>query len=335
MSDTQSWKTWVTVIVVLVAFGVFAAVWPSISSTLSLGGLGGRPSTRIPYESHPIVLQIPEMPLPNGATLGGQTFEMQPWQALLGLTAVIVGLVLGMGVVTGLLYAFLSRLSTRERKAFNAEHSRLSPLYKGLNRGVIFFQNQAARKFEGRTVHPIPAHEMPRWSWLSTTLIVLTFVFFGGMVIVADFFPARLLAVGNDLFNPATLIVGIPLLITLTLFLFAPRWGTAVFALLILFALALPAFGAVNLFTRNNPLPLPTAVSIVGLVQLVALVLLAYFWRPSPTAVFKVSAAPEKGIPYDAIAVLITGIFVVGLGLGLMVLFNSPVWEEIQQLLGL
>ncbi|NJN55902.1 MAG: hypothetical protein HC804_14850 [Anaerolineae bacterium] len=42
----------------------------------------------------------------------------------------------------------------------------------------------------------------------------------------------------------------------------------------------------------------------------------------------------EKGIPYDAIAVLFTGLLIVGLGIGFMVLINSPYWAQIEQLMG-
>lgn len=336
MSKTESWKNWLPVIIALIAFGLFAALWPSLSSGLGIS-FGGGSSTRIPYEPQPIVLEIPEMTLPVLGTVGGQTITMEPWQAVLGVTAVTVALVASTGVILGFLYVFLSKLSTRPPKEFDSQNSFLSPIYKLLSRIVNFFRERANRKFAGRTVHPIPPHEMPRWSLISTALITLTFVLLGGMVLVTTFYPERVVEIGEELVNPGTLIVGIPLLITATLFVFAPRWGTAVLALLIMFFIAFATFGAVSLASTsfNWSLTLTNMISIVGLVQMVTLIILANRWHSTPAAEFNQKVAQtdasgrQKGIPYDAIAVLITGMLIVGLGIGLMVLVNSPFWAQL------
>jgi hypothetical protein len=76
-------------------------------------------------------------------------------------------------------------------------------------------------------------------------------------------------------------------------------------------------------------------ISIVGLVQIVTLIILANRWHGTPAAEFtqKVThgdqSGREKGIPYDAIAILITGMLIVGLGIGLMVLVNSSYWAQL------
>lgn len=362
MSKTESWKTWAAVIVVLVAFGLFAAIWPSLSSGLSFAGFGGGPSTRLPNESHPIVVELPptiQVPgleiadmvsfpgptivvslpvidIPGALTVGEQTIVfVQPIVAVILLAVVVIGLVVVTGAGLGGVYTLLSRWVTRTEAAETYQEHKRSLSQKE--------QEKLKELRAGRTAAPLREDiSMPRWSWISNTLIVLTFVLFGGMTILATFLPERVLEIGEELFNPALIIVGIPLLITLTLFVFKPHWGTAVLALIIMSFIALATFGAVNLIATmaNRDMTLSTAVSLVGLGQIIILVMLAYRRSPATGASKDKVAHPdkgeqEKGIPYDAIAVLIMGLLIVGLGIGLMVLINSSLWENMSQLLGL
>jgi hypothetical protein len=318
-----------------VAFALLAAIWPSLSSGLGVAGFSGGSSTRIPFEAHPIVLEIPAVPLPNGTTLGGQTIEMMPWQAVLGLTAVFLGAIVVVGGGIALAYVLLSRLVTRtaESESFKQNAAALESK-----------ENQKLKeKRAGRAALPMRQDiSMPRWSLISTTLIVLTFVIFGSMVVVTYFFPERVVEMGNDLFQPGFILVGIPVLITLALFVFAPRWGTAVLALIVMLFVALATFGVVNLVSTSTGtvLSISAVFSIVGLVQILTLAILAYRWRTESAAEFNAKVAHadvrgrEKGIPYDAIIVLFTGLLIVGLGVGLMVLINSPAWTDIQPLFG-
>lgn len=335
MSNTQSWKTWVGLIVVLVAFGLLAALWPTLSATLTGAGFSGGSSVRIPYEAHPIVLEIPAVPLPNGTEVGGQTIEMAQWQAVVGLTAVTIALVVGAGLTLGIIYTIVSRMTVRTAE---------SDSYKENAAALSKKENEKLKeKRAGRPAQPMRQDiSMPRWSLISTTLIAVLFVIFGSMVIVTTFFPERVIEIGNELIQPGVILVGIPVLITVTLFVFAPRWGTAVLALIVMLFIALATFGVINLIATvtGNVLSLSAVFSIVGLVQILTLAILAHRWRTESAAEFneKVAHADvrgrEKGIPYDAIVVLFTGLLIVGLGIGLMVLINSPAWAEIQPLLG-
>ncbi len=328
MSKSESWKTWLPVIVALFAFGLFAALWPTLSS--GLGSSSGKMAVpSVPFESHPIVLAIPEVPLPNGTTVGGQTFTMEPWQAVLGVTAVTVGLVIVTGAVLGLVYIFLSRFVVKTTASESCKENLASLESK---------QNAKLKeKRAGRAASPPRADtSMPRWSMVSTGLIVLLFVLFGMMTIVTTFFPERIVELGGELVNPAILMVGIPLLIALTIFVFAPRWGMAALALLIMCVTTPAAFGLINWL--NDSLGLDLALSAMLnlslLVQVVILLILAWRWRSTTAVEFtqKVAHADEKGrekgIPYDTIAVLFTGLLIVGLGIGLMVLINSPYWAQ-------
>ncbi|NJN55903.1 MAG: hypothetical protein HC804_14855, partial [Anaerolineae bacterium] len=245
------------------------------------------------FEPQPIVLDIPEVLLPNGTTVGGQTITMESWQAVLGLTAVTIAFVVGTGAVVGVVYVTLSKLTTRSPKEFDPQKGFLSPLYKLLGRIINFFREWSKRRFAGRTVQPIPPHVMPRWSLISTALIALMFVFFAGMALVTTFYPERLVVIGGELVNPALLIVGIPLIITLTLFVFAPRWGTAVLALIVLFFIALASFGALNLASSSFgwDLTISAMISLVGLVQIITIFILASRWHSPSAADFEKKVA--------------------------------------------
>ncbi|HRQ41805.1 MAG TPA: hypothetical protein PLD25_28110 [Chloroflexota bacterium] len=328
MSKTESWKTWLPVIVALFAFGLFAALWPSLSSGLG-GGSSRAAVPRIPYESHPMVLVIPEVPLPNGTTVGGQTFTMEPWQAVLAVTAVTVAFVIGVGVILGLLYVFLYRIVVRTTTSESFKEN-LASLENKQNAKLK--EKRASRP----AAPPRSDTSMPRWSMVSTGLIVLLFVLFGMMTIVTSFFPERIVELGGELVNPAILIVGIPLLIALTIFVFAPRWGMAALALLIMCVTTPAAFGLINWLNRSFGLDLDLSamLNLSLLVQVVILFILAWRWRSTTAVEFtqKVAHADEKGrekgIPYDTIAVLFTGLLILGLGIGLMVLINSPYWAQ-------
>lgn len=333
MSKTESWKNWLVIIVVIVALGVVTAIWPSISAGLGGGGGANVSTTRLPYEAHPIVLEIPEVALPTGAVAGGQEIVFDPpFMAVVAVTAVTVGLVLGMGLVLGLFYVLLARMTARTMASESyQEHAQA-------------LENKEKEKLKekraGRDPDPMrPNPTMPRWSMLANGLIIVMFVVFGGMVLVSTFYPERLIEVGSELINPALILVGIPLLMTLAILIFAPRWGTAVLALLFMALVALASLAVIDI--TGVELSASQSLSVLGLVQLITLAVLAYIWKPTPAGMIeeKVILADqsggEKGIPYDAIVVLITGLFVVGLGVGIMVLINSAYWEQIRQLLGL
>ena len=101
---------------------------------------------------------------------------------------------------------------------------------------------------------------------------------------------------------------------------------------------ALATAAALDIVARvsGSELQISTTLGVIGLIQIITLVVLAYYWRS--TAVDTEDSVKEAketeeatGIPYDAIVVLFTGLFIVGLGLGLMVLINSDFYEVVLQ----
>lgn len=351
MSKTESWKTWIGLIAGLILFGLFAALWPSISAGLNLG-FGGGPSTKLPAESHPIVVELPPVIQPPGLEIadmvsipapafpvnlpeieingvieiGEQTIIfVQPIFAVLFVAFNVIGAVLTFGLILGLIYVLLSRWVTRTKEK-DTYQDHVTALDQKEKEKIKAMNN-------GRDVDA-PSATMPRWSAISTALIICLFVFFGGMVLTSTFFPTRLVEINDEILRPAFLIVGIPLLITVTILVFAPRLGRAFLALLGMLFASLVVIAVLDI--AGVDLSLPSAVSVIGLVQIITLVVLAYFWRtPAGTVEGKAEAVKEDdetgGIPYDGIAVLFTGLFVVGLGLGITLLVNSEYYELITQ----
>ena len=61
---------------------------------------------------------------------------------------------------------------------------------------------------------------------------------------------------------------------------------------------------------------------IVAAVSLITILILA--WRLRPSRLQAVDETDNQGIPWDAIMVIVTGLLVVGLGIGLVVMLNVP-----------
>jgi hypothetical protein len=56
----------------------------------------------------------------------------------------------------------------------------------------------------------------------------------------------------------------------------------------------------------------------------VLLTLLVIFWRVRPQRLEAAEASDSAGIPWDFIAILLTGLLIVGLGIGFIVYLNVP-----------
>jgi hypothetical protein len=156
------------------------------------------------------------------------------------------------------------------------------------------------------------------------------------MVIATTFFPTRIIDVNDQLLRPAAIIVGVPLLIAIAILLFAPRWGKAALAICIMLLMALVSVAVIDI--TGLDLSLSATLSLMGFVQIITLAVLAIIWRPTSAQIRKekaeASEEENQGIPYDGIVVLFTGLFVVGLGLGLTLLINSDYYEQIKTFLG-
>lgn len=206
MTKSRSWINWVVLIGILILFGVAAALWPAIAGSLNLPGGGS--SVRVPVESAPIVINIPVTTLPNGSTVGGQEIVMDPLQAVVILTAVVVGLVVMTGLIITIVWTFLDRLRDKnEASASYTEHK------------TALEQKEKERLKEKQASRPTneaaDVQEMPRWSTFISSVIILIFVAVAGMVVTAVLFPEGTVEIDGQIRSPFILTVGIPVLITL------------------------------------------------------------------------------------------------------------------------
>lgn len=260
MRINESWRNWAIIFALIIATALVTALWPALTANLlNRDTAAGQAATRVPVEVHPIELEIPALSLPVLGQIGGETLTISPFLAVAGLTGLVVGAVLAIGVPLAFIYVLLDRQRDRvvESKEFQEKQAELEKREK----------ERLKRISEGRTIMPRPEHRMPRWSALSTALIILLFVIFFGMVINYTFVPhGELILPGDRVINSAVPIVGGLALITL----------------------------------------------------------LALAWTLRPQKLEAVEASERGSIPWDFIAVLITGLIVVGIGIGVMVILNAP-----------
>lgn len=256
MNKSESWKTWLPLLGLLVLFALISAVWPALANAFSLPSLsfGGGPHTSIPYEPEPIHLEalqtaVPFLPLPD---------TISPFIAVLAVAGGIVALVVVIGGGLSFVIKLLSgvRDNTVESDAFKQHQNALDQRVK----------EQIKQLRNGRTTDPVPSHKMPRWSVVSNILIALMFVGFATMVLVRNFFP-----------EGTTEIDGRIVSVTFPVF--------AVFALITLVVMGL---------------------------------------RLRPQKIEAVNETDSGKIPWDFIAVLITGLIMLGLGIGIMAYINAP-----------
>ncbi|KAA3664916.1 MAG: hypothetical protein DWQ04_03275, partial [Chloroflexi bacterium] len=186
--------------------------------------------------------------------LGIGPIEFSPFVAV-GMMALValVAIVLG-GAVISFINSLISRQVTAviDDETFKEKQSQLVQRDKDLLKQMK----------EGRTPST-PNHNRPGWSAVSTSLIVLFFVWIGGMVINGTIYPeGQLISDAGEVVNSAPRVI-VPL---------------------VLFALLILSF------------------------------------RMRPGKVVAAESADAAPIPWDAIAVILLGLLVVGLGLAAMML---------------
>jgi hypothetical protein len=236
-------------------------VWPILAGTNVSSG------TRVPVETEHIDLSLPVV----------GDVSLTSLQALGALAALILGPV----VVTGAIFAFLSQLASRQVAQVQENSEAFHPKESGIG-GLIYkpfeiingFIRQSGEKYKGRGTHPVPQHKMPRWSVASTSMIILMFVAFFGLIINGTFYPEGEVPLTKGIFG---LLKG---------HVIASTWLT------------------------------------VGIPILLALMLI--LWRIRPQRL-ESSAGDTASIPWDFIAVLLTGLLIVGLGIGYIVYLNIPI----------
>jgi hypothetical protein len=184
------------------------------------------------------------------------TVSLTSAEALAILFGIVAALVIGTGVVLAFAYTLLDKQVTAlsEDEEVQAQLAALNERDK----------EKMKQLSEARSVHPIPEHKMPRWSVLSTSLIILLFVVFFGMLINVTFVPEGQYEISGRLVN--------------------------------------------------------SSLPVVGGFLVVAIALL--IWRMRPQSLDGFEATDSASIPWDFIWVLLSGLLVVGLGIGALVYLN-------------
>lgn len=246
MSRNATWKNWLTIVVILLATGLVTAVWPLLTGSLT------SPAARVEPEVQTIDLSLPI------AINGVDSLSLTGWQAAGILTAVVAVIV----IVAGLILAFVFTLLDRQTAGVYADE-KYQAGRAALDQVDVTRVQQLS---QDREVAGVPEHNMPRWSVVSTSLIILIFVYFLGVLITRTFVPGGQMIANGRIVNPGLFITG-------------------------------------------------------GLTLLTLLILL---WRVRPQKLEAIKATDDSPPPWDFIWVLITGLLVVGLGIGFMVYLNIP-----------
>jgi hypothetical protein len=251
LSRSQSWKSWGAIIAILVVSGLVAAAWPFISG--QLGGSGAS----VPVTSETITIPIPALPIPIPFLEGITEIVLPSWLAMAIIAMLVIGGVVVMGIVTGFLYRWLSRLTQRvvESESFQQENQVLTSRTT---------EKLAARR-SGRKAALAQQNDYSRWSVIATSLAILLFAFFAGLLVATSLFPTGEVTVNGQPVNVTVLITGAFLLLTLLYLILRMSWGR------------------LNRFEGT-----------------------------------------DRGIPWDTIAVVLTGFLIVVVGIGLIVYLNVP-----------
>jgi hypothetical protein len=257
----KSLGNWLIIIILLIGTAVVAAIWPFVTQNLNLGGAGSffggatRPAASLP----PIVINIPE-PVASWIGMNQLVLEsaLEMFGAFFVILAIVVGLVIGTGLVITLLMRLGGKFTTevKESKDYQEHISALEQKEKAALKGVR----------EKNSPPNGPEDYIYGLDPISFSLMVLFFVAMLAMLVYALVSPSGEMTLFGQTFNS-----GWPLL-------------------LIFFIITLPFL----------------------------------FWLVRRSRLNAVADSDGAPIPWDFIAVLITGLLVVGVGIGLMLFLNRP-----------
>jgi hypothetical protein len=219
LKSFETRTTWLIIIGLLI-FGAIASVaWPAIIASLDSGlglSLGAGPAGGVqPLE--PVPLPAWMSSLPGVEAVAGDSGELNPLLVLVVITALLVGLVVGTGLVIGILLRLLDR-QTRNVKGDSEFQEKLAAQQQREKERIrALAQEQPPSQ--------IPDHERPRWSTVATSLVILFFVFLAGFAMADTFYPggAIELAGGRSVDAGLSLAGSLTLLTLLIILLVTPR----------------------------------------------------------------------------------------------------------------
>ena len=263
MSTTKPWINWLVTIVLLVVFAMAAVILLSVSPSLDL--FGGGSSTQVPREVEPIVINLPPLPVAPpevslpGLEVNSQMIVIEPVVALISLTLFVLGGIIITGIIITVLYTFLDKL---RHKTVDSDEYKEHELALTNKEKEYFKEVRQGREAQSAPEDP----GMPRWSAVSTSIVILIFVALTGMVISLTFWPHWIEIIDDTLRAPGIAVIGVLCLITLIILI----------------------------------------------------------WRMSPAKIEKVESSDSQGIPRDTLAIILTGVLILGLGIGFTIYINLP-----------
>ncbi len=188
---------------------------------------------------------------------------------------------------------------------------------------------------EGRQTDGVPDHQRPGWSAASSSLVVILFAVFFGMLLNYTLIPhSQYVVNGRTASGISATLVG---LVFTSFFIIVVRrsianaqrtggsgawdtvWVTASGMLIVGIGLTL------LLYYSGNPeveRAVNSAVPVVGGFVTTALLILAL--RVQPQKFSEIDKTDTNPIPWDSLWVLITGLLIVGLGIGYVIYLNTP-----------
>lgn len=248
MRNRQSLVNWGIILALLVGAGVLTIAWPALFGNLSSS------ATR-PIPTGPETIIIP-LPIP---VAGRTELVFSSWQ-LMGIIAfLVIGAVVTGGIVLGIVNWLASRVVTNTKDDPDYQKE-VAELERTTNQKI-------SAKRADRPTHTIPESTWSRWAVATTSLAILMFVAFLGLLIAYTLFPT----------------------------------GTVI---------------------RQDTIVSATAV-ITGILIAIALVVLFLAYRSRRKRGESAIDSDSRGIPWDTIAVVVSGVAVVGVGIGVILLLNS------------
>ena len=168
MNVNRSLITW-GVIIGLIAFSGLASVfWPSISGSLlgaETGGNGAQTSGGFNITPSDDVIELKN-------PISGDVIEINEWMALIGMTVLVGAITIGAGLPLVLLFRALDNgvTTVKADEGFQASVAARTQREKDVVKEYIKTQPP----------DPIPSHDRPQWSVISTSLCMgLLFAFLG------------------------------------------------------------------------------------------------------------------------------------------------------------
>jgi uncharacterized membrane protein YeiB len=195
---------WAVVIAILLFSGFVAAIWPLVTS------FGGGASSGITFEPETIIITIPPLPLIPGLE-GGQIIMLPSLVAFAIIAFLVTGAVVVFGLIISVLIIPLSKQVTKVNSSekFQERNANLQQRE----------EEKLAHKQEGRTAAASQQHDYSHWSVMATSMAILMFAVFLGLLFAATLFPSGQFTEQDQIINISGVVAGAFFLVTLFILL--------------------------------------------------------------------------------------------------------------------